>query len=217
MDIYLVRHGESQFNAGQTTFLDSDLTPRGQQQAKLTAERLSGESLTRAYVSPLRRTLQTIAPICKACDLQAEVNADVCEFFSPHYPDFKRFPGLSPTDIRTRYPFTVFGETFPCDEAWWPQEFEDDRAIYTRACRVRDTLLRLYAQTNERVLIVSHADTVGRLTEAFQRVPPHPNSPPWSDNCGITRLAVSDNSETPAAMVYQNETTHLDGLSEDAA
>ena len=153
--------------------------------------------------------LQTIRPLCESHGPAAEVYADVCEYFSANYPGYKTFPGLTPTQIQQQFPFAFFGDTFPCSDAWWPQELEDDARMYARAVRVRDALLGLYARTDEHLLIVSHAETVGRLTEAFLRVPPAPDDPPWSDNCGITRLQVSDDPHFPATLLTQNDTSHL--------
>ncbi len=212
MEVILLRHGQSEANAGLTNFLDSHLTPLGRKQAEVTGERLSGLGITKAYVSPLRRTLETIQPFCAATEHRAEVYADVCEYFSANYPGYKTFPGLSPGQIQEQFPFAFFGETFPCGDAWWPQEFEDDERMYARAVRVRDALLDLYAQTDERLLIVSHAETVGRLTEAFLRVPLDPADPPWSDNCALTRVHFSSDIAAPATLLTQNDTSHLAGL-----
>lgn len=211
-----MRHGQSEANAGLTEFLDSPLTPLGREQARMTAETLREAGLTRAYVSPLRRALETIQPICAATGLRAEVNADVCEYFNAAWPGYKTFPGLSPAQIRDEFPFTFFGDTFPCDEAWWPQELEDDAKIYARCVRVRNTLLTLYAASDAKILLVSHAETVGRLTEAFLHVPPAPDDPPWSDNCGITHLRIAADAPAPAEILAQNDTTHLAGLAAHA-
>ncbi len=215
MDIFLLRHGQSEANAGLTDHLDSALTPLGREQAALTAPRLLRERLTRVYVSPLRRTLETVRPFCGASGLPAEVYADVCEYFNAVWPGYKTFPGLSPAQIRAEFPFAFFGHAFPCGEAWWPQDLEDDARMHARAARVRDALLGLHADrdehTDERVLIVSHAETVGRLTEAFLHLPPAPGEPPWSDNCGLTHLRVTE-AEAPATLVLQNDVSHLASL-----
>ena len=191
------------------------MTALGQQQAALTAQSLSRAALTKAYVSPLRRTLQTIAPICAATGLRAEVYADICEYFSANWPGYRNFPGLTPDQITTEFPFAFFGETFPCSVNWWPQELENDARMYARAQRVRDALLSLYGGSDEHVLVVSHAETVGRLTEAFLRVPTVTEQPPWSDNCAITRLHVFD-PQKPAELLLQNDTSHLAALSGQA-
>ena len=217
MEITLVRHGQSEANAGLTEHLDSPLTPLGVEQARRTAQRLRGDGLTRAYVSPLRRALETISPTCEAAGLRAEVYADICEYFNAVWPGYKTFPGMRPAEIQERFPFAFFGHTFPCGETWWPQELEDDALMYARAVRVRDALLGLHSQTEESILIISHAETVGRLTEAFLRVPPDADGPPWSDNCGVTRLRVGQDPSEPATLMLQNDTSHLASLDTDAA
>ena len=211
MKITLVRHGQSEANIGLTDHLDSPLTTLGRQQAELTAQRLSRAELTRAYVSPLRRTLQTIAPFCEQTHLKAEVYADICEYFNAKWPGYRHFPGLTPDQITAEFPFAFFGETFPCSVAWWPHPLEDDALMYARAQRVRDALIALHGGSEESILVVSHAETVGRLTEAFLRVPAVTEEPPFSDNCGITRLHVFDPKE-PAELLSQNDTSHLAAL-----
>ena len=214
MEIYLVRHGQSEYNAGLTAHLDSGLTPTGRAQAARTAARLADEGLTHAYASPLRRTLQTIGPICAASHLRAEVYAEVCEYFCADNDAYKTFQGLSPQQISEQYPFAFVSASFPCTLVWWQQQLETNAMLSARAERARDTLLRRHAATDQRVLVVSHADTVGRLMEAFLRVSPYPDNPPWVDNCGVTRLHCPPDISQPATLIYANDTQHLAGLPE---
>ena len=65
-------------------------------------------------------------------------------------------------------------------------------------------------------MIVSHAETVGRLTEAFLRVPTPAEEPPFSDNCAVTGLRVFD-PHLPAEILTQNDTSHLAALMTHAA
>lgn len=214
MDIILLRHGQSEANVKLTEHLDSPLTLLGREQARLTGTRLMDEGITKVYVSPLRRALETVTPFCALSGQQAEVYADVCEYFNERWPGYKTFPGLTPDDIRAQFPFAFFGNTFPCSTVWWPSPLENDSRMYARAERVRDALLALYAKTDETLLVVSHAETVGRLTEAFLRVPaPGPDQPwakpPWSDNCALTRLHIPAEDTQPAQLLFQNDTSHL--------
>lgn len=59
--LYIVRHGESMGNLarrlqGQTDF---PLSPLGEEQAALAAQRLAGEPLSAVYASPLKRAHRT--------------------------------------------------------------------------------------------------------------------------------------------------------------
>ena len=206
MDLYLLRHGESQANAGLTDNLDSGLTDLGRMQAEASAERLKNVGLDAIYVSPLVRTLETVAPICRATGLPAIAYSEICEFFSPNYPGFRRFHGLSPDEIVRRFPFVRASADFPCSDAWWPGDFENDRVMYDRAVRVRDTLVRRHGATADKVLVVTHAETVGRLIEAFQGLPPDPD-PPWSDNCGLSLIHWSPPG--PGRLEYRSDTWHM--------
>jgi broad specificity phosphatase PhoE len=209
MELYLVRHGQSEANAGLTLELDSKLTEIGRTQAKITADRLASEGITRAFVSPLLRTLQTIEPICEKIKLRATAFPLVCEYFSAKSPGFLTFEGLSPQTIRERFPFVDISTDFSCTLPWWPQQFETRQTAFERAVRVRDEILKRFANTDEKILIVSHADPIGQLIEAFTRIDPHPEYPPWSDNCAITRLDVPAEPGAPATVIIQNDTSHL--------
>jgi broad specificity phosphatase PhoE len=217
MDIYLVRHGQSEANARLTTHLDSGLTPLGRCQAELTGERLKPEGITHAFVSPLLRTLQTIEPICEATGVRATAYPIVCEYFSVNYPGYLTFQGLHPDEIKSRFPLVDVSAEFPCQNPWWPQAFEDFQIAYDRAVTARDSLLARFGTSSKKVLIVSHADPIGRLIEAFTRVPPNPGNPPWSENCGITQLRIPVDVNEPAAIVFANDTAHLAPLVDNAA
>lgn len=206
MDLYLVRHGQSEFNIGLTDYLDSDLTPKGREQADLTALRLARICPNRIFVSPLNRTIQTARPLCAATGIPAEMVPGACEYFSNE--SYRTFPGRNPSDIYTQYSFLNIGSIFPFPTCWWPQEIETDKEIIARVIVVRDALISHFAATDNRIVLISHADTVGRLTEVFLRHTPVPNDPPWSDNCAITLLRCAGTDEA-AELVYANDSSHL--------
>ena len=211
MDIYLVRHGESQANAGLTDELDSHLTEYGRQQAIATGKRFASSGISRIFVSPFRRTLETAAPICAGTGLKASLEPGICEYFSARHAEYLTFRGLSPSEIEAAFPFVEINACSTCADRWWPHAHEDPQAIYARAVRVRDALLSRFAGQDISILIVSHAETVGRLTEAFQRIAPA-DYPPWSDNCAVTLLRTEGGGSEPATLIYQNDTSHLSSL-----
>ena len=214
MDIYLVRHGESEANAGLTMDLDSHLTALGKKQAAATAERLATAGITQAFISPFMRTLETAQPICERSQIQASLDPLICEYFSARHPEFLTFRGLAPQEITKRFPYIAANPSSLCDTEWWPRKHENPDDIYARAVTVRDRLLQRYGAGDVRLLYVSHADTVGRLIEAFLRVPPN-EPPPWNDNCSINLLRVTDD-RTAAEVVLRNDTSHLSQLYADA-
>lgn len=83
--ILLVRHGESIPFVEDEPFTlldghaDPPLDPAGERQAELVARRLEGERIAAIYVTPLRRTAQTAAPLARRLGLEPRVEADLRE------------------------------------------------------------------------------------------------------------------------------------------
>jgi len=86
-DILLVRHGESapaREDAPAPTVdghSDPALDPVGEEQAQLLAERLAGDDIAAIYVTTLRRTQQTAAPLAEKLGLTPTVVADLREVY----------------------------------------------------------------------------------------------------------------------------------------
>jgi probable phosphoglycerate mutase len=86
-EIFLVRHGESEPARMDRPFplvdghSDPALDPIGEAQALRVAERLRAEPLTAIYVSTLRRTHQTAAPLAAQKGLEPQVEPDLREVF----------------------------------------------------------------------------------------------------------------------------------------
>ncbi len=84
-EILLVRHGESQPADPNAPFPlvdghgDPALDPRGHAQAEKLAERLGSEAIDALYVTTLRRTVQTAAPLAARLGLSPQVEADLRE------------------------------------------------------------------------------------------------------------------------------------------
>ena len=98
--VYLVRHGETEWNVqgrrqGQ---LDSPLTPTGIAQARAHAAALRGEAVDGVFTSPLGRARATADIIAQELGLTVVVIDDLAEVHHGH------FAGLSTQDIELRYP-----------------------------------------------------------------------------------------------------------------
>jgi probable phosphoglycerate mutase len=84
-DMLLIRHGESapaRFDAPAATVdgqADPDLDPRGRQEADLVADRFAAEEVSAIYVTTLRRTAQTAAPLADRLGLEPIVEPDLRE------------------------------------------------------------------------------------------------------------------------------------------
>src|SRR4051812_40308834 len=78
-ELLLVRHGESEAMVPGRPFPlvdghgDPELAPEGHDQAEQVAERLAGHPIDAIYVSTLRRTAQTAAPLAAKLGLEPVV------------------------------------------------------------------------------------------------------------------------------------------------
>jgi 2,3-bisphosphoglycerate-dependent phosphoglycerate mutase len=88
MELLWVRHGEPERIApGTGVRADPALTPRGREQAQRLADWLAVESIDAVVCSPLRRAVDTAAPIAARCGVAVEVVDDLIEYDnnSDHY------------------------------------------------------------------------------------------------------------------------------------
>ena len=82
-EILLVRHGESQPVDPERPFAlvdghgDPPLDPVGVDQAERLAERLAGENIAAVYVTTLRRTVETAAPLAKRLGIVPSVEPEL--------------------------------------------------------------------------------------------------------------------------------------------
>ena len=81
----LIRHGASAAAVPGEPFPmvlgrgDPPLSPEGEAQALAVADRLVAEPLARLFVTPLRRTAETAAPLAQRTGLEPEAIEDLCE------------------------------------------------------------------------------------------------------------------------------------------
>lgn len=85
--ILLVRHGESRAATAENPFPlvdghgDPELHANGREQALMVGERLKGLPISAIYVTNLRRTAETAAPLCRHLGLDPIEEADLREVF----------------------------------------------------------------------------------------------------------------------------------------
>ena len=84
-EIILVRHGESRAATPGEPFPlvdgqgDPELGPEGLVQAERVGERLKHLPISAVYVTTLRRTHETAAPLCAHLDMSPRIEADLRE------------------------------------------------------------------------------------------------------------------------------------------
>jgi len=241
MRLYFIRHGQSTNNVLGTSGLsfaeielqrshDPELTDIGVQQAERVAEFLKDGidmpipemekfSLTKLYVSPMIRALNTAKPIAEAFNLQAEVWTDIFEigglFKADESDSVTGFPGLTIADFAKNYPAYILSETVT-ETGWWDVNHgrETPEQFMGRAIKVA-LQIRKWAHTNERIAIVSHAAFLDSLIKALlSQLPRHPNNLFYNHyNTGITRIDFAEskysNSPDHIRIHYLNRVDHL--------
>jgi probable phosphoglycerate mutase len=200
-ELLLVRHGESEAAIeGQPFELveghgDPALSPEGVEQAELVGERLATEPIDAIYVSNLRRTAQTAAPLAQRLDLVPIVDRDLREVYLGEWES-----GLFRKKVIERDPIAVRMS----EEQRWDvipgAEPQPDFAERTRAVVERIAA----AHPGQRVAVFAHGGIIGEMlsqatgSRAFAFT---------SDNTGISQLVIA-----PDRWIVRrfNDTAHLD-------
>ncbi|MDW8367870.1 MAG: histidine phosphatase family protein [Abditibacteriales bacterium] len=228
MELYLIRHGESWNNANehvQARVQDPPLTERGQEQARRVAEHLrnsqkvradasvpqtlynlDGFGITQLYTSPMRRALQTARFISKALHLAVHVWTDIHEHGGIWLArDGSTLPGMTRSEMQREFPDYILPDDIT-DEGWWNRPWETDEAAYTRAGRVAAQLRQRFADSDERIALVTHGGFADSLLCALFHLPPVDHLRFSHHNTGITRVDI-----TPqwTKLRYLNRVDHL--------
>jgi broad specificity phosphatase PhoE len=146
--IILVRHGESTANRDRTFtgHTDPELTGRGSSQARRASRYINGRfAVDRLYSSPLKRAVNTAAPIARRARSPLVTDPLLME------ADFGNWEGLSRKDLSAEYGWEdyvkdPFHYRFPGGES--PQDVKK---------RIRLFREKLFADGNwRRIVVVSH-------------------------------------------------------------
>jgi broad specificity phosphatase PhoE len=99
MKLFLLRHGETSFNAQNRAqgFSDPELTEVGRRQAQALANAFAKEALAAVYASDLKRAVETARFIAQPHGLTVQTDPGLREM------NQGIFEGLSITEIRTQY------------------------------------------------------------------------------------------------------------------
>ncbi len=200
-ELVLVRHGESEpMVEGQPVPLvdghgDPALAPEGRAQAELVGERLSTEPIAAIYVTTLRRTHETAAPLAARLGLTPTVEPDLREV---HLGDWEG--ELFRQKVADGDPIVVQMFT---EQRW--DLIPGSESGESFSARVKAGITRIAAaHPDRRVAVVVHGGVIGEVLAQAT------GSRPWAfvgaDNASISRLVV-----TPDRWVLRgfNDTVHL--------
>lgn len=184
-DLVLVRHGESQPLVEGTAFPltgghgDPALAPEGRVQAEQVGACLADEPIDAIYVTTLRRTVETAAPLAARLGLEPRVEADLREV---HLGDWEgelfrqKVADGDPVALRMAQ-----------EQRWDVIPGAEPASDF--AARIRRGIGRIAAaHPDRRVVVVAHGGSIG---EALAQAT---GSRPWAfvgaDNASISRLVV---------------------------
>ncbi|HEX3588242.1 MAG TPA: histidine phosphatase family protein [Pseudonocardiaceae bacterium] len=201
--ILLVRHGESApARPGQSFPMvlgrgDPELAPDGVEQAQRVCARLAKGTLDAIYVTPLRRTQQTAAPLAEATGLTPAVVEDLIEVGLGEWEG-----GL----FRQRV-----AENHPVAARMWAEERWDvipgAESSEDLVARTRRAILRIAAEhPDQQVAAFVHGGVIGAILAEAARSRPFAFS--GADNGSLSVLVV-----TPDRWIVRsyNDSSHLEG------
>ncbi len=201
-ELLLVRHGQSEAYVDGRPFQlvggqgDPPLSPEGAGQAQRVCARLAAEGGVDAiYVSNLRRTAQTAAPLAEQLGLDPKADPDLREV---HLGDWEG--GLFRKMVATGDPVSL---RMLAEERWDVIPGAEPSAEFT--ARIRGVLERLAgAHPGQRVAVFTHGGVIGEALA--QATSSRPFAFTGADNASISRLVVT--AERWIVRGY-NDTAHL--------
>ena len=200
-DILLIRHGQSEPYVPGTPFplvgghADPALTPGGHEQAARLADRLAGAGIDAIYVSTLRRTAQTAAPLAARLGLTAQVEPELREVHLGDWEGGEYRQRAAEHDPVVRQVFEA--------ERW--DVIPGAETSASLAARVRAAIDRLAAgHAGHRLAVFTHGGVIGQALALAS------GSRPFAflsaDNGSISRLVVIEKHWIVRGF---NDTAHL--------
>ena len=201
-ELLLIRHGESEPASLTVPFplvdgrSDPALSPEGREQAELIATRLAAAGVDAIYVTTLRRTAETAAPLAARLGLVPRVEAGLREVGLGEWEG-----GVFRKMVSEHHPMAM--------RMWAEESFEvipgaERSADFT--ARVRDAVGRLAAtHTGQRLAVFTHGGVIGEALA--QASGSRPFAFVTSDNGSISRLVASGERWIVRGF---NDTAHLE-------
>jgi probable phosphoglycerate mutase len=200
-ELLLVRHGESTPAQVGTPFPlvdgqgDPELDPVGHEQGQRVAERLAAEDIDAIYVTNLRRTAETAAPLAARLGIEMRVEPDLREV---HLGEWEG--GEFRQRVVERDPIVVQ----MLEEQRW-DVIPGAEPAEAFAERIRAAIRRIAEAHRDRtVAVFSHGGTIGQILADATGSRPFAFS--GADNASISHLVVHDDRWI---LRRYNDTAHL--------
>jgi len=205
LQVYLVRHGETVWNAerriqGQS---DSPLTEKGEQQAWQVGERVKHLGITHIIASDLGRTRRTAEIIAHACGCSVTLDARLREL-NMGVLEKRPLDGLTAEEEQWRA--TLVNGT----EGGRIPEGESMTEMATRMHAALNACLDLPA--GSRPLLVSHGMALGSLVSTILGLPAYAERRLRLRNCSISRVDYQQSAWLAEGWIVETagDISHLD-------
>ena len=202
-ELLLVRHGESEPAVPGRPFVvvdghgDPALAPEGREQADAVAARLADQAVDAIYVTTLRRTVETAAPLAMRLGIEPVVEPDLREV---HLGEWEG--GMFRQRVAAGDP--IIARMF-AEERWDAIPGAEPADAF--GVRVRDAIGRIVARhPDQRVAVFSHGGVIGELLA--QACGSRPFAFVGVDNGSISHLVVTADRWIVRRV---NDTAHLPG------
>lgn len=198
MRVYLVRHGQTAWNADGRAqgHSDVDLDQTGLEQADRLREALRGLGIRRVYSSDLQRCVQTATPLARDLGVSPLVRDTLRE------RTFGMLEGKHYTEIRTWFQTEARSQKKPEWELR-PDGAESLKDVWKRVAPVERELER----TNENSVVFSHGGTCGLLLGRLIKANVETGRSFRFENASITELIRRPDGFFQ--LLRYNDTTHL--------
>lgn len=204
-DLLLVRHGASEAYLDGNLFPlvgghgDPPLSAEGKEQAERVCTRLAAAGVDAIYVTNLRRTAQTAAPLAEQLGLDAKVEPDLREVYLGEWEG-----GLFRKMVAEGHPISLL---MTAEERWDVIPGAEPAAELEH--RVRSAIERLAAaHPGQRVAAFTHGGVIGQALALAS------GSRPFAflgaENTSISRIVITADRWIVRSF---NDIAHLDGLS----
>ena len=210
--VWFLRHGASTFNFQhrcQGCSDESELTPQGREEARLSGERLASEGIRALLTSPLRRCAETAEELLKKvraqnCDVISETDSRLREI------ELYCWEGLPLKEIRSRFreqydEWRLRPESFRLQLTDTEEQYPV-RNLYERVLSLWDHLLWHHA--GRTIVLVTHGGTIRALISTALGLGAEHFHDFQQSNCGISRIRFM-NASVPARLELLNDTAHL--------
>lgn len=177
MHLYLIRHGQTQYNADGRIqgWLDVPLNAEGKDQARRLAARLSTKPISMVYASPLSRAAETARALAERRGVALVLDERLREF------NMGDWAGKTGDEIAATSPeFRSNGPHVAIPGGESAQEMRDRVTAF-----VAD-LITQHGTSGQRFAVVSHGGTLGAIVGAMLEMPVQRRHPFTFGNASIT-------------------------------